>query len=154
MQRVHAERLAALALLLFSLAYFWLAFSIKVPPSSDDSPFSARSFPLVLGPLGMGLSLLLLLRPPEGERLDLAGLAWGRASGLVALMGGFALAITHLGFVPTSALFLAGGFFLLGERRPVLLVAVALGVSVGFFLMFRALNVSLDWGVFGRMWGT
>jgi hypothetical protein len=35
----------------------------------------------------------------------------------------------------------------------VLLVAVALGVSVGFFLMFRALNVSLDWGVFGRMWG-
>ncbi len=50
--RTHAERLAALLILLFSLAYFWLAFSIKVPPSSDDSPFSARSFPLMLGPLG------------------------------------------------------------------------------------------------------
>lgn len=150
MTRMQAERLAALAILLFSLAYFWLAFSIKVPPSSDDSPFSARTFPLALGPMGMALSLALILRPPDGERVGV-GLAWGRAGGLIALMGFYAAAITPLGFVVTSALFLAGGFFVLGERRPLVLALVALGVALGFFIMFRVLDVNLDWGVFGRM---
>ena len=150
MTRTQAERLAALAILLFSLAYFWLAFSIKAPPSSDDSPFSARTFPLALGPMGMALSLALLLRPPDGERVG-SGLAWGRAGGLIALMGFYAAAITPLGFVVTSAIFLAGGFFVLGERRPLVLALVALGVALGFFVMFRALDVNLDWGVFGRM---
>lgn len=150
MTRTQAERLAALAILLFSLAYFWLAFSIKVPPSSDDSPFSARTFPLALGPMGMALSLALILRPPDGERVGV-GLAWGRAGGLIALMGFYAAANTPLGFVVTSALFLAGGFFVLGERRPLVLALVALGVALGFFIMFRVLDVNLDWGVFGRM---
>lgn len=150
MTRTQAERLAALAILLFSLAYFWLAFSIKVPPSSDDSPFSARTFPLALGPMGMALSLALILRPPDGERVGV-GLARGRAGGLIALMGFYAAAITPLGFVVTSAIFLAGGFFVLGERRPLVLALVALGVSIGFFVMFRVLDVNLDWGVFGRM---
>lgn len=150
MTRTQAERLAALAILLFSLAYFWLAFSIKVPPSSDDSPFSARTFPLALGPMGMALSLALILRPPDGERVG-AGLAWGRAGGLIVLMGFYAAAITPLGFVVTSAVFLAGGFFVLGERRPLVLALVALGVAIGFFAMFRVLDVNLDWGVFGRM---
>lgn len=150
MTRTQAERLAALAILLFSLAYFWLAFSIKVPPSSDDSPFSARTFPLALGPMGMALSLALILRPPDGERVGV-GLAWGRAGGLIALMGFYAAAITPLGFVVTSAIFLAGGFLVLGERRPLVLALVALGVSIGFFVMFRVLDVNLDWGVFGRM---
>ncbi len=65
----------------------------------------------------------------------------------------YALAIGPLGFVVTSALFLAGGFFVLGERRPKVLALVALGTSLGFFVMFRLLDVNLDWGVFGRMWG-
>jgi putative tricarboxylic transport membrane protein len=152
MSRTRAERLAALAILLFSLAYLWLAFGIKVPASSDDSPVSARSFPLVLGPMGIVLALILLIRPPDGAPVDLKALSWGRGAGLVALIAFFALAITPLGFVITSALFLAGGFFLLGERRPLVLVAVALGVSLGFFFLFRALDVSLDWGLLERVW--
>jgi putative tricarboxylic transport membrane protein len=152
MSRTHAERIAALAILLFSLAYFWLAFGIKLPASSDDTPFSARTFPLTLGPLAIVLSLIILVKPPAGEPLDLKALSWGRGAGLVALIGFFALAIGPLGFVVTAALFLAGGFFLLGERRPRMLALVSLGVSLGFFGLFRALDVSLDWGVFGRLW--
>lgn len=152
MTRAHAERLAALLILLFALAYFWLAFSIKVPPSSDDSPFSARSFPVMLGPLAAGLALILLIRPPAGAPVGV-GLAWGRGFGLLALMGFYALAIGPLGFVVTSALFLAGGFMVLGERRPAVLVPVAAGVSLGFWAMFTLLDVKLDWGVLGRMLG-
>jgi putative tricarboxylic transport membrane protein len=151
--RVQAERLMALALLLFSLAYLALGWRLSVPDSSDDSPFSARSFPIALGVLGALLATLLMLRPAAGEPVGVAGFAWGRTAGLLALMGGFALAITPLGFVPTSALFLAGGFRLLGERRPWVLAPVALGVSLGFWAIFRALDVTLDWGVFERVLG-
>lgn len=140
----------ALALLVFSLAYLALGSRIPVPDVSDDSPFSARSFPLALGVLGAVLSLVQLLRPAAGEAVGVAGFAWGRTAGLVALMGGYALAIPHLGFVVTSVLFLAGGFRLLGERRPAVLASVAVGVSLGFWVMFRLLDVQLDWGVFGR----
>lgn len=150
MLRVRAERLAALAILLFALGYFWLAFSIKVPPSSDDTPFSARSFPLVLGPLAAFLALILIVRPPDGAPVGI-GLAWGRGAGLIALMGLYALAIGPLGFVVTSALFLIGGFLALGERRPLVLALVGFGVALGFWIMFTLLDVRLDWGVFGRV---
>jgi putative tricarboxylic transport membrane protein len=150
MTRLHAERLAALLILLFSLAYFLLAFKINLPPSSDDSPFSARTFPLVLGPLAMALSLALLVKPPGGEDVG-KGLSWGRAGGLLGLMALYALAINHLGFVVTSALFLAGGFYVLGERRMKVLLPVAAVTAVGFWIMFTLLSVQLDWGIFGRI---
>jgi putative tricarboxylic transport membrane protein len=149
--RVQAERLMALALLAFSLAYLVLGWRIPVPDSSDDSPFSARSFPLVLGVLGTVLSLVLVLRPSSSAPVGVAGFAWGRTVGLLLLMAGFALLIPHLGFVVTAALFLGGGFRLLGERRLVVLLPVALGVSIGFWALFRALGVTLDWGVFERL---
>lgn len=151
--RVQAERLMALALLVFSLAYLLLGWRIPVPDASDGSPFSARSFPLALGVLGAVLSALLVVRPSSAAPVGVAGFAWGRTAGLLALMAGFALAIPHLGFAVTAALFLGGGFRLLGERRPVVLLPVALGVSLGFWALFRALGVTLDWGVFERLLG-
>ncbi len=149
--RVQAERLVALALLVFSLTYLALGWRIPVPDSSDDSPFSARSFPVALGVLGALLSLALLVRPPPGAPVGVAAFAWSRAAGLIALMAGYALAIGHLGFAVTSALFLAGGFRVLGERRPTVLAAVSIGVALGFWAMFWLLDVKLDWGVFGRL---
>lgn len=151
--RMQAERFMALALLVFSLAYLALGWRIPVPDASDDSPFSARSFPLVLGVLGSVLSLVLLVRPTSTAVVGVAGFAWGRTVGLLLLMAGFALLIPHLGFVVTAALFLGGGFRLLGERRPIVLLPVALGVSFGFWALFQALGVTLDWGVFERMLG-
>lgn len=148
-----AERAAGLLLLAFSLAYFAMAFGIRVPQSFDDSPMTARSMPLALGAAGMALSLLIVLRPPAGAEIPWRGFAWGRAAMLVGLLGLYALAIPHLGFVVTSALFLAGGFVVLGERRPLLLAAVAVGTALAFFAAFSLLDVGLDWGVFGRLGG-
>lgn len=146
------ERLVALALLAFALGYLALAFTIRVPPTSDESPLTARSFPIVLGGVAAGIALLLALRPTRGEGANGAStLAWGRALGLIALMGGYALAIQPLGFVVTSAVFLAAGFAVLGERRLQVLVPVAVLTAFGFWITFRLLDVSLDWGVFGRM---
>jgi putative tricarboxylic transport membrane protein len=83
--------------------------------------------------------------------VGVAGFAWGRAAGLLALMGAFALTIGFLGFVVASALFLAAGFRVLGEKRPAVLVPVAAGTALGFWVMFELLDVKLEWGVFARV---
>jgi putative tricarboxylic transport membrane protein len=150
--RITAERVAALAILAFSLGYFLLAFGIRVPMSSDDSPLSARSLPFALGAVGMVLAFILVVRPPsDGAEVGVARFAWRRAAGLFVLMGLYAAAIAHLGFVVTSSLFLAGGFFVLGERRPLVLVPVAVVTALAFWVAFELLDVHLDWGIFGRM---
>jgi hypothetical protein len=51
----------------------------------------------------------------------------------------------------TSALFLAGGFYILGERRMLVLLPIAAATALGFWIMFTFLDVQLDWGIFGRM---
>ena len=153
MTRIQAERLAALAILAFSLGYFLLAFTIKVPPGPGDSPFSARSFPFGLGALGMILSFAILVKPPAGAPIGAASFAWGRVAALLALMGAFAFSIGFLGFVVASAFFLAAGFRVLGERRAFVLVPVAAGTALGFWIVFELLDVKLDWGVFGRVLG-
>ena len=52
-----------------------------------------------------------------------------------------------------AALFLAAGFGILGERRPLVLAPVAGGTALGFWVVFELLDVKLDWGVFGRISG-
>lgn len=151
MTRDRAERVAGLFLLAFSLAYFLLAFGIRLPPFAGDGPLSARSMPFALGLAGMALSLAVVLRPPPGDEIPWRAFSWGRAAALLGLMGLYAAAIPHLGFVITSSLFLAGGFLVLGERRPLLLLAVAVGTALAFFAAFGMLDVHLDWGVFGRL---
>jgi len=154
MDRAHAERLGALFLLLLSFAYLLLAFRIPLPPSSGDSPLTARSLPLALGVIGMGLSLVLIVRPPVREGgFGIGEARWDRLFALLGLMGLYALAIPHLGFAVTSAAFLAAGFFVLGERRPIVLFPVAIVTAFAFWAAFYALDVRLDWGVFGRMIG-
>jgi putative tricarboxylic transport membrane protein len=151
--RIQAERLAALAILAFSLGYFMLAFTIRVPPGPGDSPISARTFPFGLGALGMILSFAILMKPPPGAPIGAAAFAWGRAAGLLTLMCGFAFSIGFLGFVVASSLFLAAGFRVLGERRPLVLAPVAAVTALGFWIVFELLDVKLDWGVFGRLLG-
>lgn len=153
MTRDRLERIGALALLAFSLAYLLGAFSIRLTPASDDSPLSARSLPFALGVLGMILSAVLVVKPPASADVEPGGapLAWRRAGGLIALMALYAALIAPLGFVVTSALFLAGGFAVLGERRWLLLAVVAVVTAVVFWAAFRLLDVNLDWGVFERI---
>ena len=87
------------------------------------------------------------------QAVGVAAFAWGRAAGLLALMCAFALTIGLLGFVVASSLFLAAGFRILGERRPLVLAPVAAGTALGFWVVFELLDVKLDWGVFGRILG-
>jgi putative tricarboxylic transport membrane protein len=146
------DRLVALCIFAVSAGYFAYAWQLRIPPSSDDGPLSARSFPFALGLIAMALSAVIAVKPSGNhEPVAFERTAWVRTGALTLLMAFYTLAVTRLGFVPTASLFLAGGFAVLGERRPHVLAAVAIGVSLSFWFLFRQLDVDLDWGWFERI---
>jgi len=139
-------RIGGLAFLLLSLAYGYSATSIALFPGEESEPFSARTLPYFLAALGSALSLLLLLGRDEDrvEENANADLDWRLAAGLLVLMIAYGLALEWLGFLVATTLFLIVGFWMLGERRPRILLAVSVPFTVGFWLLLtQALDIYL-----------
>jgi len=139
-------RIGGLAFLLLSVAYGYSATSIALFPGEESEPFSARTLPYFLAALGSALSLLLLLGRDEDrvEENANADLDWRLAAGLLVLMIAYGLALEWLGFLVATTLFLIVGFWMLGERRPRILLAVSVPFTVGFWLLLtQALDIYL-----------
>ena len=81
------------------------------------------------------LSLVLLVKPGSGTTADVSGFQWKRAGLICLLMVLYGLTIRSGGFLISTSLFLIGGFLILGERRPVLIVLSSLPVVVAFWLL-------------------
>ena len=82
-----------------------------------------------------------------------AGLDWGRVGLLTLAMVLYGALFKPLGFILATTLFLAAGFMVLGERRPLLVLAVSGGVALGFWaVMSRLLGLYLAPGEVFRGW--
>ncbi len=142
------EKVGALIMLLFSLAYGYLATHIPLTFLAQQEFFTPRTMPYALAVVGMLLSFLILVLPtsdPQGERTlaqETQGMAWWPAILLVMLMVLYGLVMKWLGFIIASILFLLAGFYILGERRikRMLLAAIPL-VVVLWALMSKLLGV-------------
>lgn len=136
------EKVGALVMLLFSVAYGLLATRIPMSFLAQQETFNSRTMPYGLAAVGVILSLMILVLPTvDGDgRLTMkevcAGLDWRRAISLVVLMVGYGLVMQWTGFVIASILFLLVGFYLLGERRwkVMLLAAVPLVLAIWFVM--------------------
>lgn len=129
------DRLGALLLLAFSAAYWWLASDIRMLPFQKTQAFNAQTMPLALGAIGVVLSLAILVSPGSSDKPEVAGFRWGLGLAMLVLMVFYGLTIRPLGFILSTTLFLIGGYMLLGERRPLLLLAAALAPVVAFWLL-------------------
>lgn len=141
----------ALAFLAGAVAYGLEARRIELLFGAEFSPFNARTFPTVLAAAAGIVSLLILIMPgvpaqgEAGAANPLAGLAWRPTLVLSGLLALYAVGIGYAGFFVSSALFLAAACFALGERRPAVVAAVAVGVSLGLFLILNTLlGIYLD----------
>jgi putative tricarboxylic transport membrane protein len=88
----------------------------------------------VLAVLGIVLALLLLVKP-GGGRIEAKGYQWGTAALICLLMVAYGLTVRPAGFLISTSLFLAGGFFVLGERRWPVLLGVSVPLVVAFWLL-------------------
>ncbi|MBN1957818.1 MAG: tripartite tricarboxylate transporter TctB family protein [Desulfuromonadales bacterium] len=142
------EKIGALLLLLFSLAYGLLATRIPLSFIAQDETFTARTMPYGLAAAGLIISLLILVLPtgdPDGKKTlkeVTLGMDWRKAIFLVGAMVAYGLIMKWLGFLIASVLFLIAGFYILGERRikGMLLASIPL-VIVLWYIMSKLLGV-------------
>lgn len=150
------DRAGGLLILLFSVVYGALAFDIPILAAQAQG-FTAATMPKFLAACGIVLSVVLLARADPAETknhlLDaVKHFHWGRFTAFLVLMSAYGLVIKPFGFLLSTTTFLLSGFWILGERRALLAVGVALAVAIGFWaLMTLVLGVHLEpWPDFGR----
>ncbi len=142
------ERLVAISLLLFCIAYGVSATTIDVFPGREHELVTSRTFPYLLSLAGSACVLWVLFSPaasrPAASAADGNGrpsFAWRRCAALVGTSAAYAFAIERLGFLLSTAAFLAAGMLVLGERRKLLIAAAALVPPAFFWLV---LELGLD----------
>lgn len=150
---MHPQRAAAAAFLVLSTVYIALAFRLEEVATASASAIGPRGFPLLVGALGVAISLLLLAAPARASHDALPGTPrtgdggteargvlagdWRRTLALCGLTLLYAAALPILGFTLATAGFLAASFRLLGERRPFTLVVVPLAIAIVTLAILR-----------------
>ena len=142
------EKVGALVIMLFSIAYGSMALNIPLSFLARNEFFTSRTMPYALAVLGIVIALLILVMPtadPEGKRSlkeETRGMDWKTAILLVIGMIIYGLVMKWLGFMISSILFLLGGFYVLGERRikRMLLASIPLVILL-WFVMSSLLGV-------------
>ena len=71
---------------------------------------------------------------------------WQKTTVLFVIMAAYGLAFEWLGFALATVIFLVVTFALLGERRPFIMLAVAVPLVLGFWGLMTLLGIHLSPG--------
>jgi len=150
--RLTKERIGAMFFLALSIVYGYLAYQIRLFPGDEFEAMTARTLPFFLSGLGILFSLVLLATGKK-ENLggNIAGLDWKPVILLMLLSLIYGFALDWLGFLVSTTLFLIAGFWILGEKRPKILLMVAVPfVFIFWFGLTQMLEIYLAPGrIFG-----
>jgi putative tricarboxylic transport membrane protein len=153
------DRWIALVILMICLAYGYAAFftmDAGLPPFMQRNPVWPSTFPKVLSVLAILASLIILLgleKPaaePGAQDINyrkLGDYKIGQALTLLGLMVAYALLLRTAGFLLSTTGFLVIGALVLGERRLLILLPVA--VTAAGFIWYLVQEVL---GIFLRPW--
>ena len=143
------DRAVALLLLAFSLAYGWQARGIPVMPFQTEGFITSRTLPYLLAAAGALISFLMLVLPRRddggggGNVIPLSvfwrGLDWKSAGLIMLAVVVYGALIRPAGFLISTFAFLCACSFILGERRPLMLCAVHIPATLGFWLVMTQL---------------
>jgi hypothetical protein len=92
------DRIGALLLLVFFVAYGYLSTSITLLPFQLNQAFHARTAPQFLTFVGIVLGLFLLVVPGDDRPVDTSGMTFTRVAVLCGLMIFYGLTVRLLGF--------------------------------------------------------
>jgi putative tricarboxylic transport membrane protein len=131
------DRFGGLLFLLLSVTYGYYAADIPLLPGDKFEPFHAQTMPYWLSGLGVIFSVLLIgLKPVQAtanESLSKSNIVL--MLGLMAFTFAFSVALPWLGFPVTTSIFLASSYWLLGERRPKMLILASVPFALVFWLL-------------------
>ena len=150
------DRVVALIFLGISLVYGYAAFNYPLLPFERNMAFLPNTLPMVLSVIGVILSFLIAVSPKadqgEGKLGDIdietvRSFKLGQALGLVASMVAYAVLLRPVGFLAATTLFIAGSAVVLGERKYLVLVPIAVVTAVGIWYL-----VQETLGIYLRPW--
>ncbi|MCP5178760.1 MAG: tripartite tricarboxylate transporter TctB family protein [Pseudomonadales bacterium] len=140
--------LPGLVVLTLAAVYGWQVMDIAILPADAREAMSARTLPLVLT-AAMTVIGVLLLVTAHAQATASSPVRRGDGRKAVGLLGVCALSATlldPLGVPVTTALTLAAGMWLLGERRILPLLAIPAFVSVVLVVLLLLLAIDLPAG--------
>ena len=151
------DKWIAVLFLLLCLIYGYTAFTYELLPFERNMSFLPNTMPMTLSVLGGILALVLIFAPEtapdDGEVLGtievskLRQYKLGQAIVLLLAMVAYALALRPIGFMASTVLFLAGGSFILGERRYLIMIPIAVTGAFGIWYLVHEML-----GIFLRPW--
>ncbi len=151
------DKWIAVLFLLLCLIYGYTAFTYELLPFERNMSFLPNTMPITLSVLGGILALVLIFAPEtapdDGEVLGtievskLRQYKLGQAIVLLLAMVAYALALRPIGFMASTVLFLAGGSFILGERRYLIMIPIAVTGAFGIWYLVQEML-----GIFLRPW--
>lgn len=133
------DRVGGFIVLVFCCAYGLLTLDIPTTTAQLGSAFSARTMPIALTIIGIGLSLSLLVSAGSDKSTTDTPIYWARGASFLVLMSVYGLAIRPVGFLIATIAFLCTGFVLLGERRLTILTLLPTAVAGLFWLLLSEL---------------
>ena len=145
------SKIGSLLILIFSISYLRHSLTIQLDPTAVDIVFTPRTMPIGLATISILCALFQLFFTKENHDVPLWQTInksnWKPLLALIALMTIYALCFNFLGFVIGSILFLLAGFYVLGERRIILSLSIAIGL-IGFLwlLLSQVFGLYLDNG--------
>lgn len=149
------DKIIAVLFLVIAIIYGYASYTYPLLPFELNMVFLPNTMPMVLSVLGIVLSLIIILSPTKtgdasGDSLgDIDISRWrdyktGQAIGLIAAMLVYALALRPVGFIAATTLFLFGTGWMLGERKPHIMILTSL-IGAGFiwYLVQETLGIFL-----------
>jgi len=149
------DKSIAVLFLVIAIIYGYASYTYPLLPFELNMVFLPNTMPMVLSVLGILLSLIIILTPTKTVDADedtlgdfdiprLRDHKTGQALGLIAAMVFYALALRPVGFLAATTLFLFGTGWILGERKPHIMIPSAL-IGAGFiwYLVQEALGIFL-----------
>lgn len=148
------DHIGGLFFLLISVAYGYYAGEIPLLPGDEYEPFHAQTVPNALAIIGGVLSVALLLGASKSSsKLSLNGYDFALVAKLLVLVVVFGIALEWVGFLIGTILFLVGGYWMLGERRPKTLLLASVPFAVGiWFVLTQLLDIYLAPGQLFLQW--
>jgi putative tricarboxylic transport membrane protein len=141
-----ADRVWGAIILVLGTAY--LVEGVRIPPPAIGDPLGPRTFPTVLGVAMLACGAVLLFRPARREGRVLERRLVLPVLSLAVLLVAYALSLAPLGYPLATFLFMILAARMMGERSLMWTMPIALGFSIGVYLLFtRFLTIPLPPGV-------
>lgn len=150
------DRWIAAVFLVGAIVYAYAAFTYPLLPFERHMSFLPNTWPKVLSVIAILLSSAILLAPKRtpsidggdiGGNIDFSNILQykvGQATGLIVAMILYAVALRPVGFLAATVLFLVATGWILGERKPVKMIAIACVASgIIWFLVQETLGIYL-----------